>query len=174
MAYWIQDIEKEIYERLTGDTGSGGLFASGSELVSSVWTDLVPPSSDPWWHANGKDADDPTISFVVRGTSLADTTESAGRALEVVFTVECRAFDPSTPPGEIINAILNRIEGDWFDQASQVPTFGIDRWAPTLDGDYAFELPGFEWAGVEPVVPSSAERRAKEITFVGVVHQAGA
>lgn len=145
-----------VYNRLTGDTGSGGLFASGSNLVRAVYNTRPPVSVEGTSN----------FPYIVYSVFESDPSESAFRTRvwrrRVRFDVFVEAEANNTVDAMARGSdILRRIEGDWEDQATGTgPTFGIDRWKPSLTGsgwtadifdpvdggeDHSFEDGYFSW-----------------------------
>lgn len=119
-----------VYNRLTGDTGSGGLFNSGNELVEAVYNTrppIMPETPTPF----------PYIVYSVFESSPEESafrTRVWRRRVRFDVYVEMEAnntIDPLARGG----LILRRLEGNWDEKAAGVaPDYGIDRFQPTLTG----------------------------------------
>jgi hypothetical protein len=176
MAHYLIDIEKEVYERLKADTGTGGLFseASGEEpLVSSVWNDEAPEATNPWWTAQGLSPEDPMIVFYCDTIADAETTETVGREVALTLEVYVRARpEDGTVPTETMGLILDRLEGNWYAQSSGVPSYGLVRWEPTLDGGWSFV--GGGWAIDRIDREENPDWKVRTMRLVGRVDKVGA
>lgn len=122
-----------IVKRLRDDHGAGGLFAPSAELITGLYVNrnpLNPGASFPYLQLN------------VAGASNVDAMRTGVR--EITFRVN--AFLRSGPVYEEATdakgwAILNRVKGDWEAQAAGTgPTYGLDRWQPTLTGDWTADI----------------------------------
>lgn len=113
---------QSIRTRLTGDTGTGGLFASGSPLLSGVFLTRAPEKQ----------------AFPFAVITLVDATaDDAFRTKTdtVVFQVSVYVDLNSTSPLQRMSDILERIDGNWETVAyGTQPTYGLDRWRPTVTG----------------------------------------
>lgn len=144
MAYWLTELESAIYARLIGDTGSGGLLASGSELVAAhpggsglgIYRTMIPEASTGTVY--------PCVTFMVGQASIDDAMRTATRACRVLFAVEVQRtgtsgatqFDPVARGA----AIAQRVEGNWYEKAAgTAPDYGLDRWRPSLGGGTTWE-----------------------------------
>jgi hypothetical protein len=124
MAGWSPNtLTRAVYDRLTGDTGTGGLRNSSSPLVASIHAREAPiptPSSFPY-----------LVFFVTTVTG-----EEAFDAEKHIVGFEAEWFVEEQASGvdavERSGLILERLVGDVTDQSSGVPTYGLSRWAPTL------------------------------------------
>lgn len=175
MAYYLTELMDAIRDRLQADTGSGGLFASGAELVSSVWPVRAPEESDGYWHAAGKDAEDPHIVFNVRATGAPDGFRTKSRAVEISLAIYVKpSHDPASDPLEDLGAIAARVEGDWEAQSvGTAPTYGLVRWTPTITNHGANALE-FPQAG-EVIEPFDADAwLGMGMTLVTGIHRQGA
>lgn len=113
----------KIKARAAADTGTGGLFKVGSELVSGIYNTFANPSL----------ADQ--NSYIV--FSVASAGQDDAFALDVItYTFRFAVFSPVSAGLAGPSAIIDRLYGDALDQAGRVPTFGFHRWQPTLAGDW--------------------------------------
>ena len=129
-----------IGARAYADTGSGGLFASGSELITGFYNTRVPEG-----------AEFPYVEYNVVSSQQADAF--AMRVVEIeldmhVYVAE-RPQAGGTDPFQRGAAILARIAGDWSEQATRLPSYGFDRHpldlsAGTWTGGYMERIGGSE------------------------------
>lgn len=140
MAYWLTELEKAIYDRLTGDTGSGGLFNVGNELLAThplgssagvgVYNTQIPNASSGTVF--------PAIVFQVTAAQGDDALRTATRQVRVYVSVEVQRTNPSGTssaynPLSRGALILQRVEGNWYEKAAgTAPDCGLDRWKPDL------------------------------------------
>lgn len=108
-------LEDTIYDRLVGDTGSGGLLATGSELVSNVYNHMRNPSDTL--------SDKPYIVFAVDDWTQDETYDTSG--ITVDFTVHI--FGAPRGGTTVFRNVINRVFGDW--KPTTAPSFGLHRWA---------------------------------------------
>lgn len=110
-------ISQAILTRIKADTGTGGLYESGSYHIITG--------------AHYLRADDaaarPYIVFNVTQDSDPALTSASGECL-VTFRIVSDASDG----GLILQTIWNRLFGDAMLQTNRVPTYGLDRHALTL------------------------------------------
>ncbi len=128
MASDLPYLWRAVYDRLTGDTGTGGLFATGANLVRAVYNTRAP------MNAEGTTA----FPYIVYSVFESDPSESAFRTrvwrrrIRFDVLVESEANNTIDPLARGAD-ILRRVEGNWEDQvAGTAPTFGIDRWKPDI------------------------------------------
>lgn len=115
----LSSISQAIYDRLTADTGSGGLYESGVwNIISGAWAIFATPGPSAFPRivysidmdgAHSTTADEFNVS--VRMTVMDDTTQIA---------------DDSPFSGRI-GAVLNRIHGNSVLQTGRTPTYGFNR-----------------------------------------------
>lgn len=116
---------RAVYERLAADTGSGGLLYSSAPLVTGIYTRRFPTPSPA-------STDFPYVIAYFDAMSGDDTFSTEGKrvGLQVEWFVDETAS--GTDSVERAGKILERVVGDWTDQASGVPSYGLSRYAPTL------------------------------------------
>jgi len=147
MAYWLTELEKAIYDRLTGDTGIGGLLNAGNELIVThpngssagvgVYNTIAPNASSGTVY--------PCVTFIVTGATADDAFRTATRRVRVYVAVEVERTNPSGTasaynPLSRGALICQRIEGNWYEKAAgTAPDYGLDRFRPTLAGGTAWE-----------------------------------
>lgn len=122
MSSYLPKLWGDINDRLYGDTAAGGLFASGSELVSGAWNTRAPASS--------------ALPYIIYALVSDRPTDSFDTAISEVI-VQVSVFHDAEPAGggnplEACATINARIVGDWMDQSNSLPTFGLARFQPTL------------------------------------------
>lgn len=114
-----------IRDRLVGDTGTGGLFNSGSPLLTAFYYAAIPTSG--------------TMPYAV--LSFASDTENDAFAKDIrqiVFRINVfvpRIHATITDPTNRGSQILARIYGDT--SAGSAPTYGLHRWQPSLSGSWS-------------------------------------
>lgn len=104
-----------VKTRLEADTGTGGLFAVGSPLVTGVYAMIAPFG-----------ATYPYLFIDVAGTGVQDAF--ALDLLEVRFRVHC--FATADNGYEPIDNIMRRVYG----AAGRTPTYGLHRHALAMAG----------------------------------------
>lgn len=126
MAGWHPStLLNDVRSRLASDNGTGGLVPSSDPLVTGIWTRRFP-------NPNANATDYPYIIAYFDAMEGGDTfaTEGKRMGLRVEWFVDETA---SGVDGlERAGAILERLVGDWTDQATGVPTYGLHRYTPTL------------------------------------------
>lgn len=139
MIYYLPALEKAIGDRLLADTGSGGLFNVGNLLLAVHPTGAsvgqgVYNTAIPGANTAGSTVF-PAITFEIT-SALHDYESQRTRTLNV--TVEFAVYVDrgfASNPIKRGSDILGRIIGDWTEQAAgTAPTYGLDRWQPTLAG----------------------------------------
>ncbi len=111
-------LEDEIYTRLTGDTGSGGLLETGSTLVDEISNGFREPA---------KGIAKPIVIFVVDSATQEDGADIEIMSVEVTTHV---LVDRESGPTSA-RAAVDRIFGDAAAQGvGTQPTFGLHRWKP--------------------------------------------
>lgn len=121
MSYYLPELFNAIYDRLTdGTTGCTGTgLATGGVYIHEA------PSAQ-------------SAPYVVVRLVTAPPANSEGfrlRSRQVVLDFD--VYVPSHVSGgdqiNVLGNILNRIDGDWDENATQATTtYGLDRWKPTL------------------------------------------
>lgn len=113
------DFNKAIYDRLLGDTGTGGLFAVGSELVNGIRVNQLTPGTErPYILIN-------TVSETAQDEGFTHD----GHLVTTQVTVYTNPRDGGL---EAMRAILRRIYGDAVEQSDNLPTYGLMRWKPDI------------------------------------------
>lgn len=131
----IVQLEGDIRTRLTGDTTLTALLGA----TSSVFNQYVPP-----------DTAFPYVWYVIENSENVETFRTA--SIEVSFSVHwaveerANAYDPIARA----RAIELRLFGDWYAQsAGTAPTYGLNRWQPTLSGS-GWSADIVSWQGTRP------------------------
>lgn len=114
-----------VYKRLTSDTGSGGLLATGAELVSGIRAYFAPPT----FTTETK----PYIVFDVDGAQQQDGFNIDVIDLSIRLHVFARMEYATTSGFDRCAAILDRIYGNGIDQAGRTPTYGLHRHSLSLE-----------------------------------------
>lgn len=109
-------LEETIIDRLTGDTGSGGLLASGASLISNVYNHFRNPSDTL--------TDKPYIVVAVEDWTQDETYDTSG--LSVNFRIHL--FGASRGGTTGLRTIIDRVFGNW--KPGTAPTYGLHRWFP--------------------------------------------
>lgn len=126
-------LRSAIHDRLLADTGTGGLFESGSELVDSVYFEDA--------------GENPSMPFLVLGfeedASAIDDARLVRMSLDVhIFTERASASYVGLVRAEKIGW---RVMGNWRDNANRIPDYGLERWQPTIAG---FGVTPFAYGGM--------------------------
>lgn len=105
--------------RLDADTGTGGLFATGANLISGVYNTLAPTTLTD------------TNSYIVFNVASAEQMD--GFNIDVIeYTFYLSIFTPVDSGLSAAQAIIDRIYGNALSQAGRVPTYGLHRHSLTL------------------------------------------
>lgn len=117
----IAELTDAICDRAAADTGSGGLFAASTPLITKfMYAQMLPANAMPY-----------CVFFFAAEVAQDMFTRNQ---CEVQFTVSSftRRDDPdNTDPARHLSLIKSRVYGD-SSAAQIVPTFGFHRWKPTL------------------------------------------
>lgn len=128
----IGGLTSAIVRRLKDDTGPGGLFASGAELVTRVYINRNPnPPASAF----------PYLQLNLSGVTNADAMDTG--VGEVHYRVNVFMKPGVVDEGATDAAgwaVLERVKGDWEAQASGHPSFGLHRWQPTLTGNWIADI----------------------------------
>lgn len=130
MAGWTPStLLAEVTSRLINDSGTGGLFASGNRLVTAVWTRRFPLP-------NTSITDYPYVIVyfdAIQGNdTFKDEAKRIGMRVEWFVDEQANSVDSVERCGKI----LERVVGDWTDQSSGIPTYGLHHWTPTLQAGW--------------------------------------
>lgn len=129
MSHYLQPVWKAIYDRAMADTGSGGLFNVGTPLVSTITNQMG------YVNAISTAATLPYLVYSVTGTDGGnDGFKTAYRTVNFSIWSVVPSHESEVDTLDVTQKIISRLEGDWWDQSGGVPTFGFDRFAPTLSG----------------------------------------
>lgn len=103
-----------IKARLDADTGAGGLFATGANLISGVYQTIAPTTLND---------DNSYIVF-----SVASVQNQDAFTMDVVeYTIYLSVFAPVDGGTAAPQAIIDRIYGNAISQAGRIPTYGLHR-----------------------------------------------
>ena len=109
-----------IRTRALADTGSGGLFASGANLVTGIYAETGSQ----------------TLAFPYITITLFDEEDDTfakdGSIVNVQFHIYHNAVASGIGPIEACGAIIERLRGDATQQSNRVPTYGFHRHKLTL------------------------------------------
>jgi hypothetical protein len=114
----------QIYARLSADSG----------LLSLLQT-TAPGQPAPIYNTIAPEAAGfPYVLYNIESNLASDAFNA--RVRELVFQVHTYVQEQlsSADPWQRISDIDARITGDWPQQASRLPTYGLDRWTMTLTG----------------------------------------
>lgn len=119
-----------IGARAYADTGTGGLFASGANLVTGVWNTRVPEGTAF-----------PYIQYNVVTSRQDDAFRMRSIEIELDFHIYVaeRPQAGGTDPFQRGVAILERLAGDWSVQGTYLPSYGFDR--------HPLDLSAGSWTG---------------------------
>lgn len=109
-------ITTAIIDRLEADTGTGGLFAAGANLVSGVYYIRA--------------ADNATRPYIVLNVSMGEDHALTSDGCE--FNLLVRIVAAASDGGAALQAIWNRVFGDSMLQAGRVPSYGLHRHTLTM------------------------------------------
>lgn len=120
MSLPLQNLYKVIRNRALADTGAGGLFNVTTPLLTGWFTRLAPANTAlPYVVVNLIDAgNNDGLAFSMRRVMVRVSLFTAGNAEAGIDTVR------------------TRILGNWLTSSGRIPTWGLDRWTPTLDNDF--------------------------------------
>lgn len=115
----------DIKDRAASDTGAGGLFASGSPLVTAIWNNTAPANTTM-----------PFLVYDVLDAFQADGFRTSCYRVAWRVNTYCERFNDGIADTALrCSQIQARILGDWTAQTYGTgPTYGFDRWQPTLTG----------------------------------------
>lgn len=113
-----------IRDRLTADTGSGGLFNATPLLASPIYYAAMPTTAAMPYAVFS------FVSDVANNCFQKDVREIRFQLSVFMPRVHATISDPMLRGSQI----LDRIYGDSAN--GSVPTYGLHRWAPTLSGGW--------------------------------------
>lgn len=121
---YISRIWQDIYERAINDTSSGGLFETGSAIITGFYNTYAPVGIAF-----------PYCVFVLENAAADDAMNTRVRKIEWSIHTYIAEEPASGVDGFGVYAkIHQQIIGDWELQGGRVPTHGFDRWQPGLAG----------------------------------------
>ena len=100
-----------IFDRLSGDTASGGLRHTGTPLVTGIFSYDAPETQAY-----------PYIAFIFSGAENMDTLEKD----VIKYTVDISVVSDKDAGLTAVSAILDRVYGN-ANESANVPTFGLHR-----------------------------------------------
>lgn len=121
-------------KRLRDDTGAGGLFAPGAELVTEIYENSAP-SPFPVG---------PILVFDIESMEQNNPFNSALYAVRFRINVYVQRdiIRGTHTAAQTASQIIGRVRGDWVSAANHTPTYGLHRHALTLsDSDYTADPP---------------------------------
>lgn len=126
MGSYVPAIWKAVGDRLAGDSTLVALLAGGS--ANSITSFIPSPATDA-------SAVYPWVTFKIRNIAVSGDEPFETRAHDIAFSVlllvqERPVSSVSTDPLITIAKIQERIVGDWSEQSTRVPSYGLDRWQP--------------------------------------------
>lgn len=130
MGLYVPALWKAVGDRLAGDSTLVALLAGGS--ANSITSYLPQPATDA-------SASYPWVTFRLIDRSVAESEPFETRNHIVTFSVllfvqERPVSSVSTDPLVTLAKIEERVLGDWSEQSTRVPTYGLDRWQPDFSG----------------------------------------
>lgn len=142
-AYYLPQLENDIGDRLNGDATLLALLAVhplGASVGKGIYNTIVPVAQTGTVF--------PCIVYQVESAGSADALRDRVRRARVTFSIYVdRSPSSGYQPIKRGMDIMARIEGDWTEQAAgTAPTYGIDRWQPTL-GTTTWSATIFEYEG---------------------------
>lgn len=120
-----------VRTRLLSDTATGGLMATGSELITNVYGFAAP--------GNASYQTKPYLLVDIAGTIANDAFDLD--LVEFRFRVHC--FSLANGGLTPVDAIMRRVYG----QASRTPTYGLHRHALSLAGGSGWTATTCQFAG---------------------------
>lgn len=128
MNWYLATLSDAIRDRAEADTGSGGLFETGSTLISGIYLNKAP--------AQVGAAGDPAFPYVVFSTGDGfndDSFRTRTVVREITFDVYQASEESGVDVADVSSKIIGRLIGDWTEQsAGSPPSFGFDRFVPDL------------------------------------------
>lgn len=122
MSSYLPKLYQAIGDRLTGDTGTGGLFNVTSPLVTQFRNTVIASSQ--------------AFPYLVMNVTTAMNSDGFNlRSHMVTFSIHVYVEEQPNAGGDSFStgaSIIDRVEGDWDLQSTRIPSFGLDRWVPTL------------------------------------------
>jgi hypothetical protein len=127
---WNVAMVQAMQTRLSGDTTptDGLTVLLGTNAAGNIRTTYAQPATDP----------EGTTYPLVQMWPMSDQVDDSfnGRRLECLFNVRASVAKTSGTSGYdpvlMLMRIHERIVGDWPDQSSRVPSYGLDRWQADL------------------------------------------
>lgn len=164
VAVWIDDLTKAVKARLEADTGTGGLFAT-SALVTGVYNRFAPPATDS----------STTLPYLVFRVQTIDNRNEAFAlgARTVTFTLSIIApeLDGGGDPIQTLYKIHERIYGDWTQQSSGQPSYGLHRWNPSMTMTN-WNISMMSWSQTDDATDEGGGVYRLEMTFTVIVSKA--
>jgi len=127
MSDYLATFTDAIRDRLAGNSTLRSALAAGSGSIR--------------WYEQDRDAAMPFVTVAMQAmdatSSVQGFTKRAERVeIDVHVYVDAQSDNGSTPTNgnETLGSISYMVKGDWHEQSSGLPTYGFDRWQPTLTG----------------------------------------
>lgn len=121
MSAYLPGLMAAINTRLANDTGTGGLYATGANLIT--WHGWAVPEGQAM----------PFVSMAIVDAQPSDSfrTKTDIVLFQVATVVDLNSSNPEQRAADI----LERIDGNWEAVAyGTPPAYGLDRWQPTVTG----------------------------------------
>jgi hypothetical protein len=119
---------RAVYDRLNGDTGTGGLRASSSPLASAVYTRRFPlPRGSDFPYAICY------FDAIQNEDTLTDEQKRVGVSVEWICESQASGVDGTERAG----LIMARVIGNWADRLDRAPTHGLAHWTPSVQSGWA-------------------------------------
>lgn len=123
MALYAPALYKAIHARLTGDATLAGFLGNSTASVRAQFpNDAVDPSGTTF----------PLVTFYIASEEVANE----GLDTRIIdYMVEFHLYVEAQPAAGgdsllVLEKIKERIMGDWPEQATKAPSYGLDRWLP--------------------------------------------
>lgn len=121
---YLPKLYGDILARAQADTGTGGLFNSGTPLVTGIFNTFGPRGQAF-----------PHMIFVLESAAQRDAMNTSTRLVQWGLHTYIEEKPASgAAPFAAYSTIMERVLGDWTAQSNRTPSYGFDRWTPTLSG----------------------------------------
>jgi len=124
----LQAFNTAIDARLRADTGAGGMFAAGVELVTGLFDNFVSPNQHM-----------PYVVYTVASATQSDAFNAD--IIKIMFYVSVYVSKNGNPTAAAqASAILWRIYGNAMEVSTRVPTYGLHRHPLVVAGGWTGSL----------------------------------
>jgi hypothetical protein len=112
---------KVIYDRAVADTGSGGLFNSGTPLITGIFNNSVASSA--------------VLPYIVYNVAADTAMHAFTRDIfRYQFRLQVYVARNTADPFLVGSNIIKRAFGD--SSGGSAPSYGFHRWTPSLAGSW--------------------------------------